>query len=214
MHAEKPATSATAFYVILCLVLAAVPSASAQTYTFSACSGVPIPGSSTYIGRKGTFTYTINQILSGGPVSVAGTSGYAYHVMATYTASTPEGEAKSFTNVESVFGSTYVPGLGNPLGQTIFMINQPALPTTMNIFSAGTWGVTLTGDGNPWPNGIAQPIPPISAWTTTNQGIKGDYVGVEGAATPGTPGIPLFATGPISGAKGNTVHLSNLTHLA
>ena len=206
MRSEKLATSTTAFFVTLCLLLAAVPTASAQTYTFSACSGVPIPGSPVYTGLKGTFTYTINKVLFGGPVSVAGATGYSYHVMATYTASTAEGQARNFSNVESDLTIGYLPGLVTPAGRTTFGITLPAGG------GIGAWAVQLLGDGNLMPNGIAQPIPPISVWTTTTNGVKGDYVSVDSAtANAGTLYYLIDTLGPCgaSGTGANPKALGN-----
>ena len=187
--------AALRFLLPVCLLLAAVRSGSAQTYTFSACSGVPIPGSPVFTGLKGTFTYTINQIVSGGPVNVAGTTGYAYQTMATYIASTPEGQAKNFTNVNSSLTITYVPGLGGPLGQTAFSISSPPI----DLSTRGDWGVSLRGDGNLMPNGIAQPIPPISEWTTATQGPKGDYVEAQ-SPTANTLTYLIDTLGPCGGS--------------
>src|SRR5579872_6601576 len=98
MHSVKSARTYS-LLVTLFILLAVASSASGQTYTFSACSGVPIPGSPVYTGLKGTFTYTILQVLSGGPVNLGGATGYSYHVKANYTASTPAGQALNFSNI-------------------------------------------------------------------------------------------------------------------
>src|SRR5579871_4615866 len=81
------------------LVLAAIPTAAAQTYTFSACNGVGVPGNALFTDQKGTFIYTITQVISGG--AVPGASGYSYTAMANYTAVSSLGAAKNFTNVPS-----------------------------------------------------------------------------------------------------------------
>ena len=197
MYSVKPAGYHIAFFVNFCLILSAVPSASAQTYTFSACSGLPIPGSPVYTGLKGTFTVAVTQVLFGGPVNVAGSSGYSYTVMANYTASTPEGYAKNFPGVQTAIVVTYVPGFGNAAGQTSFGVFLPAGGGT------GSWAVNLLGDGNLMPGGIS-PLAPISSWVTANNGPKGDYIPVNTGVGP-TLYYLIDTLGPCgsSGSGGN-----------
>src|SRR5579862_195144 len=181
MHSEKPARCNIAFLVILCLFPAAVPCARAQTYTFSACSGGPVPNPQ-FTNTKGTFTVTITQVVSGG--AVPGAPGSAdYTVMANFTATTALGAAKNFTNAPATIAVGFLP-IG-PNGQTSFMISPPS-PAGAAVPPDGRWSVNLLGDGNLLSgNGLPAALPPISVWTTAARGNLGDVVNVTSAAADG-----------------------------
>jgi len=150
----------------VCLATIGAAAASAQTFTFTSCTG-----------QKAVMT--VNGSVTAGPaVVVDGISSYGWLFEGTFSL-TANGSTQTTTGT-GVVGTTF--GDFGEGQETVYLIRS-----SVSADSASQWGAEITGVGTLLTPGVfPTTLPPISAWTLPFLGSKSmsaDYIGLTTALT-------------------------------
>jgi uncharacterized protein (TIGR03437 family) len=149
-------TPLTRLIALAAIMLAAVASAAAQTYTFSSCQNAV------------TLTVKINTVISMTGPNPDGQGGHNSNLIFFGDfILTVNGSTQTYANAVGTASIGYTPTIGN---LTTFIIQvAPGGPVLLD--------ATLQGAGDLIPNGLFNPtLPPLSQWTAPSLGMQHDYI--------------------------------------